>query len=528
MTSKLLIILKKYFKYLHSILAPYGGYFFIFLVALLLFTWLESDATFADPDSFYHAKMAALIKEHGVIKDFVWLPFTVLRTNYIDHHLLYHLLLIPFVSFFSPLIGAKIATVFLAVFLTLIFYWLLRRFKIRYSLIYTFILLVTSPFIFRIGLAKASAPAITAFLLGLYFIFKKKYWPLAGLSFLYVWLHGGFILILIAALFYALAQMINKPPHWRFWRTGLKEYYYPLKPFFVSLAGVVAGMVINPYFPQNLYFYWLHIFEIGLVNYQYTIAVGAEWYPYDPLELIGAATFVAVLLLIATILFFIYLKKQSSQSWTLFLLTFALLVLTIKSRRQVEYFIPVALIFSSWIINDVLQNFSPTKIKLLIKDFFQRRKLPALVLTIYFILTSSFIIGRGLKTVKEQYSQGIAFDRFAALSEWSRKNIPSAEIIFHSDWDDFPILFYYNDQNYYISGLDPTFMYKYNKELYRQWAAITKGEQREDLDNLIKKDFQASYAIVGKDHPELANNLRATANIIKVYEDRDGWIYRIK
>lgn len=525
MSLKLPNILKNNYKHLRLFLSVYGGYFFVFLATLLLFVWLESDATFADPDSFYHAKIAVLIKDQGIVKNFIWLPLTILKNYYVDQHLLYHLLLAPFVSLFSPLIGLKIATVFFAVFLFLVFYWWLRQFNIRHTLIYTFILLASSPFVFRIGLAKASAPAITVFLLGLYFIFKKKYWFLAGLSFLYVWLHGGFILILIAAGFYALAQMIIKPPRWQFWRFGLKEYYRPLKPFLVALAGVATGMVVNPYFPQNVYFYWLHIFEIGLVNYQGTIGVGAEWYPYLPLELIGAATFVFILLLAAVILFATNLKKQTVEGWTLFLLTAALFLLTVKSRRQVEYFIPIAILFSVWIINQWLKNFSLKEMFLLVKKFFQPWRLVGVTLAVYFILTFSFISFRGLTAIKGQYADGLPFGRFAALSEWSQQNIPAGEIVFHSDWDDFPILFYYNSQNYYISGLDPTFMYKYNPEAYRLYSAITKGEQKVDLNSLIKNNFKANYAAVGKDHWDLANNLNNTVGAVKVYEDKEGWIY---
>ena len=66
------------------------------------------------------------------------------------------------------------------------------------------VLLLTSPFVFRVGLTKASALSLSVLLLGLYFIFKEKNWPLVILAWLYVWLYGGFILILAAALAYAV------------------------------------------------------------------------------------------------------------------------------------------------------------------------------------------------------------------------------------------------------------------------------------------------------------------------------------
>src|SRR3989338_10252386 len=93
---------------------PALAYLGIFFASVALFTYLQVDPTFADPDSFYHAKAALLLRDRGAITEFPWLSATTLRYNFIDHHFLYHLLLIPFITWFTPLIGLKVATVFLA------------------------------------------------------------------------------------------------------------------------------------------------------------------------------------------------------------------------------------------------------------------------------------------------------------------------------------------------------------------------------------------------------------------------------
>ncbi|MFH1173489.1 MAG: hypothetical protein V1692_03080, partial [bacterium] len=249
----------------------YLDYLLVFLIVLIFFTWLHSDPTFGDPDAFYHVKMSLLMKDQGlVVRDFVWLPFTVLRTGYIDHQWLYHIFLIPFVSWFPPLIGAKIATVFFNVLMVMVFYWLLKQFKVRYAWAYTLLLLPSTPFIFRLGLVKTSALSITVLLIGFYLLSKKKNWLLAGLSFIYVWLYGGFILLPVVAFFYALGQAIAHK-----FKLDFKGYLALLKPFLFSLSGLVLGLVINPYFPKNLYFYWVQVVEIAVVNYRQTIGVGA-------------------------------------------------------------------------------------------------------------------------------------------------------------------------------------------------------------------------------------------------------------
>src|SRR3989338_1290856 len=86
-------------------------YFAMAAFGLIFFGALEWSRIFADPDSFYHAKMASLMLKQGVVKNFPWLVFTDLPQIYTDHHFLYHLLLIPFVWKINPLVGIKIATV---------------------------------------------------------------------------------------------------------------------------------------------------------------------------------------------------------------------------------------------------------------------------------------------------------------------------------------------------------------------------------------------------------------------------------
>ena len=88
------------------------GYLAIFSISFVVLLVLQAAPVFADPDSFYHAKMALLIRDQGVIHTFPWLDLTVLGQHYTDQHFLYHVLLIPFVTWFPPLVGLKLATVF--------------------------------------------------------------------------------------------------------------------------------------------------------------------------------------------------------------------------------------------------------------------------------------------------------------------------------------------------------------------------------------------------------------------------------
>ena len=65
-------------------------------------TWgiADKDPGISGHDSYYHAKMAAMIPEHGVLKTFPWLRFCYFASaddGFVSNHYGYHVLLSPFV-----------------------------------------------------------------------------------------------------------------------------------------------------------------------------------------------------------------------------------------------------------------------------------------------------------------------------------------------------------------------------------------------------------------------------------------------
>jgi len=526
-------------------------YSFIFLIAFFLFFWLQSVGTLADPDSFYHAKMTVLIKEQGVIKNFPWLQFTTLKDYYVDHHFLYHLFLIPFIIFLNPLIGVKLAAIIFAVLLIIIIYWFLKSFKIKGAIFYCLLLLVVNPFIFRINLAKAPVLSILFLILGLYFLFNYRYWLLFILSFFYVWLYGGWPLMFVLTIIFVTIKSLNE--FWREWNRKEVNLIKPeqkikIKPkikesislffhnFFsvknlrlllASFNGLSAGLVFNPYFPQNLYFYWQQTIKIGLVNYQNIIGVGAEWYPYKFFDLFSGASLVFILLLVALILFVIGWKKQNVYSWALFFISLFFFLFTLKSRRNVEYFIPFTVIFSAFAISNFLEGMDIKKELLKLKDLFLKKKLLFIALTVYFIGIISFISIRDVKAVRRDFEKGFAFGLREGVSQWLKNNTPPRSIVFHNHWDEFPILFYYNSHNYYLVGLDPTFMYEYNKDLYWEWYNIVTGKDKEDLYLKVKNDFGASYVLWTKERTSAEDNFAKDERFKLLYEDKEARVYEV-
>src|ERR1051325_156837 len=151
----------------------------------LIFWWLQYSTTAiccGDYDGYYHIKWARLIWDNlragHFPPAFPWLPLTTLNPrNYVDHHLLYHLILIPFTWFRDMQTGAKVSAILFASVAVFSCYWLVVRYEIRYRLIWLLTILACSaPFLYRMNMAKAPPFAIIFLILGTHFLFAKKFW----------------------------------------------------------------------------------------------------------------------------------------------------------------------------------------------------------------------------------------------------------------------------------------------------------------------------------------------------------------
>ncbi len=497
-------------------------YLLIFFISFVLFAYLQADYTFADPDSFYHAKKTMILRDMGAITQFPWLSATDLKNSFIDHHFLYHLALIPFVSIMPPLLGLKLATILSCSLLVLLFFWFLKSLKVRFAFWYALFLITVNPFIFRINLAKAQAVVLILLFLFLYCLINRHYICLTLLSAFYVWLYAGWPLALVLVVIYSLVDYfwpINKLG-WPVKNDRHKIIRRSFLLFASVFSGSLAGLFFNPYFPHNFKFYWEQTFKIAIINYQYMIGVGGEWYPYPIFDLIFSASPFFVVFIFALSGFIFSYKKQTVNSWFFGILSFLFFVLTLKSRRYVEYFIPLLVCFSALSINVFWPSVEKKLSKLMKKKYF-------LIAFAIFVIFIPFFV-REIASVKISFKSAISFDKFIKPSQWLKDNSNPGDIVFHSDWDEFPILFYHNDKNYYLVGLDPTFMYSYDKDLHRRWVEIVLGKSNENLYKTIKDIFGASYIFVDiNDNKAFDNNLANNFYFEKVFENNEAKIYKV-
>jgi hypothetical protein len=134
-------------------------------------------------------------------------------------------------------------------------------------------------------------------------------------------------------------------------------------------------------------------------------------------------------------------------------------------------------------------------------------------------------IGYNIKAERENLIDSTPYQRFAGASIWLKTNTPPGSRVFQTDWDDFSRLFHYNTHNTYTLGLDPTYMHRYDAQLYELWRDTTNGWG--NIDEAIRQDFGAQYVITDLEHYGFLDKADYAPYLKEVYRDEYAVIFQV-
>jgi hypothetical protein len=287
-----------------------------------------------DPDRSYHLALSKLIAQDGLprtlpqVEDLGWARY------FPDKEFLFHVLTgaaerlggEPVVIALIPLLGIAI--------LLLLYADLSRRVPPWQAVVFTTAVpLVTSAYMFRASLLRPHLLAI-AFFCGLLVALLRERPRLAavaaaGFALSY---HGFYIVGLVAVI----AFLVRRQPGFR----GQHGWAW-------CLAGLAAGIVLNPYFPSNL--------VMGLLTLRLATGAvqmppgtqGLEMVSYSWSKLVLAYGFVPASLLATVVA--MRLRKpapgpETSRVWFLVLVTAGFWALGVKTPRAMEYAVPACIL----------------------------------------------------------------------------------------------------------------------------------------------------------------------------------------
>jgi hypothetical protein len=568
-----------------------------------------------DFDGYYHTRWSQLLLEgarHGHFPpEFKWLPLTTLNAHdYVDHHFLFHLLQSPFTQFGNKILGARISAWIMAggigldgasqneilgakisawLFASLaIFacYWLIVRHKVPFPLLWLVALLGSSaPFLFRMSMTKAMSFSIVLLVVGLNLLFRRKYLWLLPLAFLFTLAYDMFVLLGVAAVIWTCV-------------VAWSERRFEWRPLAWVSVGIVAGLVINPYFPHNLRLFYEHaVMKINVADADRP-SVGNEWYPYDSWVFLGNCFVAFLAMFVGYVTFQWQDRKRAVHS--LFFLVFStlLLVANAKWRRFAEYFPPFAVLFAAFSIQalmtrtrtlygqlpeSVLTELQPFLDRDSVEDddsrerWWRRSEVEAAIISLIlgglifalvefapldlrlrravaaaaflaFAIVYPFVRGfaRGALTTvflalfitatftvwiegRTEIKDSAPPEDYRAGIQWIRANVPAGEIVFNTDWDDFPKLFFYDPTHAYVSGLDPTYLYDQDHELSKLYERITLGKEK-DPAPLIRERFHARYVFTDNEevHDDFQDAALDSGWFEEVYSDDKCTVLHIR
>lgn len=468
--------------------------FLVFLLFLIIISIMQFRVKeIIGFDGWLHIKMADIIKKEGFIKEFPYTTESILSENYADLQLLFRILLIPF-TYIGLIYGAKIASILFASLCFTFFYWYLKKNNINCPLFWASLYAISSiDLMYRFLEPRAMPLAILSLILTFYFIDKKMYKSLLIISLLFTWLYAGSIFQLFAIIIYFIINLlINK-------NLNLKLLVYPI-------AGILAALILNPYFPNNISLLYIQLFKVNLLGNVFNM----EWKPWNMREFF---TYNYLLVSIFVITLFMTIKKMKIDKKSLFFLILStiFLIAMLKTRRMHEYFVPFTILFASFSLNDLAARIN------------EKRLLKYVCLTLL-IITAIFSLIKLNTQIKNNhflpwYKKGV---------EWSIGNIPKNSKIFINAYT-FNYLFFYNPNLRYTHGIDLTYSYLYNKEKFNRCMDVLQGKYPNH--NIIKGDYNADYAFVGK----LKQDIQLFNYIAKykddfelVYEDESVGILKVE
>lgn len=516
---------------------------FCAVLMLMVITQFQTDAICCgDWDGYYHIRWSQLLWENFSqlkwLPEFKWLPLTVLGPqDYADHHFLFHVMQIPFLWFFEPVMAAKVAAVFYATIAITSVYWLMFRYQID-NLLLWFGALVTcaTPFFYRMNMAKAPPLTIIISVIGIYLLFERKYKWLLPLMFVFVWTYSMFPILFIAAMIWAGIIAWN-------------ERKFEWQPLAYTGGGMLLGNIINPYFPTNLKLFFEHFFTKFKVD-DFAVPVGGEWYPYNGVELMTSFLVALIAMWVGYVLFRPRNGKLPEKSTFFLIFVTILLASQFRSKRFAEYFPPFAILFAAFSWKEFF-----TRQVVELPDEFKRdieplldadkktqkqtnielaRQVAVWVIGLAFI-GIVFLNFKGLHRfgINQDGLLGVIAgnegnNKYKSAMQWITDNVPEGERIYNANWDDFPKMFFLDTKHTYVYGLDPNYLYSKNPDLYKLIGEINAGKVDDAAPQI--RDRLGSKIIFSdaKENGDMIAKALESGWVDKVYQDDEAVILRIR
>lgn len=483
----------------------------VFSLAWPLFYFLQFQAPYINGyDGYYHIKYAWLLRQQGIIQEFPWAQFSLWRDHFADKEFLFHVLLIPFTWFDNLASGAKHATVFFASVFVANFNLLLRLHRIPLRYLWLLLLLIAGDvFLYRLHLPRPHLLSMTFMLWLVHATVRQRYILLAVLSAIYVHTYTALHMPIVLGIIFCAGQLLMREKiNW--------------KSLQVPVLAVLCSALVSPFFPRNLTTFYVQNLELVWQNVflQLNLDQGSELKPLPMRYLLFHNLSLMLPLCGALYLQAIRPRQLSRESQHLLAFAAVFLMMTMISKRFIEYCYPIGLLFCACYYRD---RWGTLSMPALLRQ--ARLKSWLAVVTVVVLLGTNAVVSyshlvRGLATLPKP-------SKYEQAAQFLQQNTAAGATVFTCDWDDSPELFYFNHHNYYVTFMDPLFMYSWSPHSWYAWKKISLGSAGKDTAGILFNNFKVEHGICTSDFTGLRKVIDNEPHLSIIYEDEHTYVFKV-
>jgi hypothetical protein len=417
-----------------------------------------------DPDRYYHLGLTRLMMEHGLLRTLPQAEDLGWGRDFPEKEFLFHAL-----TWFADWLGGLGAVMLLVPILgtaiILVLYRTLSRVCRPWQavLFSTLVPLACSVFIYRLTMLRPHLLAILFFMLLVHAVLRRRDWLLAiacaGFSLSY---HAFYVPMLALALAYLFK--------WRVEGAGFR-------PLAWGLGGLVAGTVLNPYFPDNVVMGLTHLGIAMGSNAPPGVQYGSEIQHLAAGQLVAGLGFNFFLL--AVVAAQRWFRQESDARGAdlrfLFALTLVFTLLSLKNIRASEYAIPNLVLLAGYFVQRA-----------------DRRWWTIALVGPLLILqgTTAFQYYSAMWTQPQGERAGQFLSAISALPPTPGRKVYTCQ------WDAGAYLLFARPDLRFVDLLDPTFLWQASPEKYLLRQQLNRGGSAQPWADL-RRAFHADYVLCG-------------------------------
>lgn len=501
-----------------------------------------STSNITDPDSFYHMAHAKIYAEHGIFyNEFPWVQFSIIKDYQSNIWYGFQLLVIPLTYIKDQIWAIKIGGAFITLTTLSLFFWAMARLKIKWPLIWTLMLAAAAPdLMYRLTMLRPHNLSFSLSVLIFSFTVIGGAGTILILSALVAWLHLALVWLPFLVV---LTTILAKK---------MQGQQFEWKKILAVSGGIILGWLLRPHPWGAAKIVYVQVVDFLIIKLnKIPLQFGRE------LKSLGLSDFnqqllpTLLVLIPAVIFFFSYLNKKISrlpkdQNFLTILgsslsVTAVFFFLTIfVARRGYDSFlgysvITIGLITTAYInFKDHLYSQN--------KNYSRHPKNTQTIVVALALAVIMIMSANALPLFKHYNAQAWSPQYLKEVSLWLRDNTQPGDIVFNTRWDYFAPLFFWNQKNYYINGMDPLFQYKYNSSLYwkTHFLAIDAAdkytcgkikctkEEIEETHRVLVNDFHAKYLMLRQaQNPKLYFYLIRDKKFPLVFENKNEAVFKI-